>query len=208
MQRNAQCIAHGAAQAPACQASANTCGSGLRSFCGQLPSAAPPRRQSFAATFSRVNRCAALLQRALYATFGEFGLSSWEFDGLATLRRSGTLYCITPSALFSALMVTSGTMTHRLQRLEAGGLVAPVLNCDDARSALVKLSPAGLAQTGRALETHVKKCTPHSGRHRAGRTGNARHTSGSQAERTGGSGQRELRLHLKARRIWRPMQGD
>ena len=106
--------------------------------------------------FGRVNRCAALLQRALDATFGEFGLSSWEFDVLATLRRSGTPYCMTPSALFSALMVTSGTITHRLQRLEASGLVARVLNCDDARSTLVKLSPAGLALTDRALETHVE----------------------------------------------------
>jgi DNA-binding MarR family transcriptional regulator len=104
----------------------------------------------------RVRRCAALLQRALDATFSEFGLSSWEFDVLATLRRSGAPYCLAPTALFSALMVTSGTMTHRLQRLESSGLVARVANCNDARSILVKLTPAGLALIDRAVEKHVE----------------------------------------------------
>lgn len=104
----------------------------------------------------RVRRCAALLQRALDATFSEFGLSSWEFDVLATLRRSGAPYCLAPTALFSALMVTSGTMTHRLQRLESSGLVVRVANCNDARSILVKLTPAGLALIDRAVEKHVE----------------------------------------------------
>jgi len=104
----------------------------------------------------RVRRCAALLQRALDATFSQFGLGSWEFDVLATLRRSGAPYCLAPTALFSALMVTSGTMTHRLQRLEASGLVARLANCDDARSTLVKLTPAGLALIDRAVEKHVE----------------------------------------------------
>ena len=104
----------------------------------------------------RVKRCAALLQRALDATFSEFGLSSWEFDVLATLRRSGAPFCMAPTALFSALMVTSGTMTHRLQRLEASGLVTRVANSDDARSTLVKLTPAGLALIDRALEAHLE----------------------------------------------------
>lgn len=104
----------------------------------------------------RVRRCAALLQRALDATFSEFGLSSWEFDVLATLRRSGAPYCLAPTTLFSALMVTSGTMTHRLQRLEARGLVLRVANSDDARSTLVKLTPAGLALIDRAVEKHVE----------------------------------------------------
>jgi len=104
----------------------------------------------------RVRRCAALLQRALDMTFSEFGLSSWEFDVLATLRRSGAPYCLAPTALFSALMVTSGTMTHRLQRLESSGLVARVANSNDARSILVKLTPAGFALIDRAVEKHVE----------------------------------------------------
>jgi DNA-binding MarR family transcriptional regulator len=107
-------------------------------------------------TIGRVKRCAALLQRKLDETFSAFGMTSWEFDVLATLRRSGTPYCLAPTALFSALMITSGTMTHRLQRLEAGGLVSRVPNRNDARSMLVQLTPAGLELIDRAVEAHVE----------------------------------------------------
>lgn len=104
----------------------------------------------------RTRRCAALLGRRLEATFAQFRLSNWEFDVLATLRRAGAPHCLAPTALFSALMVTSGTMTNRLQRLEAAGLVQRVANPADARSTLVQLSPAGLALIDRAVEAHVE----------------------------------------------------
>ncbi|WP_035061086.1 MarR family winged helix-turn-helix transcriptional regulator [Andreprevotia chitinilytica] len=104
----------------------------------------------------RVRRCAALLQRRLDETFAEFGMTSWEFDVLATLRRAGAPHCLAPTALFSALMITSGTMTHRLQRLEASGWVARHPNPNDARSMLVQLTDAGLALINRAVEAHVE----------------------------------------------------
>ncbi len=104
----------------------------------------------------RVKRCAALLQRKLDETFAAFGLTIWEFDVLATLRRTGAPYCLAPTALFSALMITSGTMTHRLQRLEASGLVLRVPNPHDARSVLVQLTPEGLALIDRAVAAHVE----------------------------------------------------
>ncbi len=103
----------------------------------------------------RVKRCAAILQRRLDETFVRFDMSAWEFDVLATLRRAGAPHCMAPTALFSALMVTSGTMTHRLQRLESGGLVERVPNSKDARSMLVQLTPKGLALIDRAIEAHV-----------------------------------------------------
>lgn len=103
----------------------------------------------------RLKRCAALLQRRLDETFAEFGLSFWEFDMLATLRRSGAPYCLAPTTLFSTLMVTSGTMTHRMNKLEASGFVARLPNPEDARSMLVQLTPAGLALIDRAVEAHV-----------------------------------------------------
>src|SRR3546814_4618403 len=71
----------------------------------------------------RIKRCAALLQRRLDDTFAKFGMTGWEFDVLATLRRSGKPYCLAPTALLSSLMVTSGTMPHRVQWLEATGLI-------------------------------------------------------------------------------------
>lgn len=104
----------------------------------------------------RLKRCAALMQRRLDECFVRFGLSFWEFDVLATLRRQGAPYRLAPTALFSALMVTSGTMTHRLKQLEARGWVERVANPDDARSLLVQLSPAGLALIDQAVTAHVE----------------------------------------------------
>lgn len=104
----------------------------------------------------RLKRCAALLQRRLDETFADFGISSWEFDVLATLRRSGMPYRLAPTTLFSALMITSGTMTHRLQRLESRAWVQRIPNPDDARSMLVQLTPAGLELIDRAVAAHVE----------------------------------------------------
>ncbi len=107
------------------------------------------------AVIGRIGRCSALLRRELEQVFSRFGLSAWEFDVLASLRRSGTPYCLAPTALFSALMITSGTMTRQLQQLEAAGWVGRTPNPHDARSLLVQLSPAGLELIDRALEAHV-----------------------------------------------------
>ena len=104
----------------------------------------------------RINRCAALLGQRLDANFAKFDLNLWEFDMLATLRRAGSPYRLSPTELFSTLMVTSGTMTHRLKRLETKGLVERVDNEQDARSSLVQLSVKGLELINRAVEAHVE----------------------------------------------------
>lgn len=106
-------------------------------------------------TIGRIKRCAALLQRQLDETFAAFNLSGWEFDVLATLRRSGAPYCLAPTTLFSTLMVTSGTMTHRMGKLEAQGWITRLPNPEDARSSLVQLTPDGLALIDRAVDAHV-----------------------------------------------------
>lgn len=122
---------------------------------GQWAKERPDLDVSAMGIIGRLGRCAALLRRQLDATFADFGLTSWEFDVLATLRRSGAPYSLAPTALFSALMVTSATMTHRLQRLESSGLVVRQANPGDARSVLVQLTPAGLERIDRAVEAHV-----------------------------------------------------
>jgi len=104
----------------------------------------------------RVKRCAALLDQRLELAFAEFELSMWEFDMLATLRRSGTPYSLSPTELFSTLMVTSGTMTHRLKRLESRGLISRQVNANDARSMLVQLTHDGMLLIDRAVEKHVE----------------------------------------------------
>lgn len=104
----------------------------------------------------RLKRCTALLEARIEAGFAAFGLTLWEFDMLATLRRAGKPHCLSPTALFSTLMVTSGTMTHRLKQLEKRGLISRVPNARDARSLLVQLTPAGLSLIDRAVEAHLE----------------------------------------------------
>ncbi|MFC3680221.1 MarR family winged helix-turn-helix transcriptional regulator [Bacterioplanoides pacificum] len=103
----------------------------------------------------RLKRSAALLQQQLDRVFNEFDLSAWEFDVLVTLRRSGAPYSLAPTQLFSTLMVTSGTMTHRMNQLEKRALIERQANPEDARSKLVALSASGLQLIDQALEAHV-----------------------------------------------------
>lgn len=104
----------------------------------------------------RLKRCTALLEQRLESTFAESGLCMWEFDMLATLRRAGAPYSLSPTELFSTLMVTSGTMTHRLKRLESRGLIHRQVNANDARSMLVQLSGDGLVLIDSAVEKHIE----------------------------------------------------
>ncbi|KOC89519.1 MarR family winged helix-turn-helix transcriptional regulator [Winslowiella iniecta] len=104
----------------------------------------------------RLKRCTLLLEPRIEAAFTPFGLARWQFDMLATLRRSGAPFCLSPTALFSALMITSGTMTHRLKLLEASELIVRLPNPDDARSMLVQLSEKGLALIDQVVEVHVE----------------------------------------------------
>ncbi|WP_437613024.1 MarR family winged helix-turn-helix transcriptional regulator [Erwinia sp. V71] len=103
----------------------------------------------------RLKRCTMLLEPRVEAAIALHGLAVWEFDMLATLRRSGEPYCLSPTALFSTLMVTSGTMTHRLKRLEERELIERKPNADDARSMLVQLTPKGVEVINKAVEDHV-----------------------------------------------------
>jgi DNA-binding MarR family transcriptional regulator len=105
--------------------------------------------------FGRLKRCSHLMTHKLDDTFAKFDLNYWEFDVLATLRRSGAPYTLAPTALFSIMMITSGTMTHRMKRLEARGLIERLPNPDDARSQLVKLSQIGFDMIDQTATAHV-----------------------------------------------------
>lgn len=101
---------------------------------------------------SRVSRLAIHLDRARRAAFAAHELESWEFDVLATLRRSGPPYRLAPGQLTRATLVTSGTMTNRVDRLVERGLVTRSADPDDRRSVLVTLSERGRAMVDAALE--------------------------------------------------------
>ncbi|KIC14250.1 MarR family winged helix-turn-helix transcriptional regulator [Leisingera sp. ANG-Vp] len=104
----------------------------------------------------RVARLYLAYQRGMHETFAEFGLNAAKFDVLATLRRSGAPYVLSPGDLLKATMVASGTMTNRLDRLEADGLVKREVNPEDSRSFLVGLTEEGFALIDRAVTAHVQ----------------------------------------------------
>lgn len=85
------------------------------------------------------------------AIFRKYGLDSGEFDVIATLRRSGPPYCLRPTELYRWLMISSGGLTARLNRLEKAGLVTRLPDPEDARSMLVQLTPEGADVTERAF---------------------------------------------------------
>lgn len=103
----------------------------------------------------RVARLYMAYQEGMQQTFARFGLNAAKFDVLATLRRAGAPYRLSPGELLKATMVASGTMTNRIARLEADGLVLRQLNPEDSRSFLIELSPAGLDLIDQVVEDHV-----------------------------------------------------
>ena len=100
---------------------------------------------------SRVSRLARHLDRARRDAFAGHGLEPWEFDVLAALRRQGPPYQLSPGALLRITLVTSGTMTNRIDRLEQAGLVARRPDPQDKRGVLVRLTAKGTDQVDAAL---------------------------------------------------------
>lgn len=107
------------------------------------------------AIVGRVGRLSKHFDRAIQSTFSEFGLQSGEFDVLATLRRSGRPYQLSPTELFNMLMVSSGTMTHRIDRLEKTELVKRIPDPDDRRGMLITLTDKGFELIEAAVTAHV-----------------------------------------------------
>lgn len=101
---------------------------------------------------SRVSRLARHLDLARRTAFDRHDLELWEFDVLSALRRAGEPYQLSPGALVTQTLVTSGTMTNRIDRLEARGLVERLPVPEDRRAVLVRLTAAGRVRVDDALE--------------------------------------------------------
>ncbi|PJI94080.1 MarR family winged helix-turn-helix transcriptional regulator [Luteimicrobium subarcticum] len=100
---------------------------------------------------SRVSRLARHLDLARRSAFASWDLETWEFDVLSALRRAGEPYRLSPGALVQQTLVTSGTMTNRIDRLEQRGLVERHRSPDDRRGILVELTGDGLRTVDGAL---------------------------------------------------------
>lgn len=100
---------------------------------------------------SRVSRLARHLDRARRAVFAAHQVEPWEFDVLTALRRAGFPYQLSPGQLLRATLVTSGTMTNRIDRLAAAGLVERHPDPQDKRGVQVRLTEAGLTRVDAAF---------------------------------------------------------
>jgi DNA-binding MarR family transcriptional regulator len=95
------------------------------------------------AIFSRLGRLSRHFDLARRDAFTAHGIESWEFDVLAALRRAGTPYELSPGRLLRETLVTSGTMTNRVDRLTARGFVERYPDPEDRRGVLVRLTAEG-----------------------------------------------------------------
>lgn len=94
--------------------------------------------------FGRVFRLARAMGDRMEAVYARYGISRGEFDVLAALRRAGQPYTLSPRALSATLMLTTGGMTGRLDKLERGGLLRRSPDPHDRRGLQVTLTEAGL----------------------------------------------------------------
>ncbi|MGY0230692.1 MarR family winged helix-turn-helix transcriptional regulator [Longispora urticae] len=103
----------------------------------------------------RVARLNALLDRELKQFFAGHGLEFWEFDVLATLRRSGAPHELTMGALLDHMMVTSGAITNRIDRMAARGFVERRADPADRRSVRVGLTDEGYRKVNTVISDHL-----------------------------------------------------
>ncbi|WP_459618789.1 MarR family winged helix-turn-helix transcriptional regulator [Bordetella sp. 2513F-2] len=109
------------------------------------------------AVVSRLFRLGTFATREVELGFREHGLNQGEFDVLATLYRAGPPHALSPQQLVHALLLSSGAMTHRLDQLEAAGLLTRRGNPQDRRSVLVSLTPQGRHTVRQALEDYLAR---------------------------------------------------
>lgn len=106
---------------------------------------------------SRVSRLSRHLDRARRTAFAEHDLEPWEFDVLSTLRRAGPPHELSPGQLLRATLVTSGTMTNRVDRLARAGLVVREPDPVDGRGVRVRLTREGGARADAALADLLRR---------------------------------------------------
>lgn len=103
----------------------------------------------------RMSRLSRFLERSIAAVLTRYGLNEPQFAVLAALRRAGPPHTLSPTDLYNGLLVSSGAMTNRLERLAAAGLVERVPDPADGRSLLVALTGKGQRVINEAVAAHT-----------------------------------------------------
>ncbi|SDQ90801.1 MarR family transcriptional regulator [Pseudovibrio sp. Tun.PSC04-5.I4] len=105
---------------------------------------------------ARMMRINIMINKDISGNFGSFGLATGDFDVLATLRRSGEPFALRPTELSKSSMLTSGTMTSRLDKLEKMGLVCRKPNPEDRRALMIHLTEKGKSLVEQAAAKHFE----------------------------------------------------
>jgi DNA-binding MarR family transcriptional regulator len=107
------------------------------------------------AIIGRISRLERMIRPLLDTVFAAHHLESWEFDLLATLRRAGPPHQLSAGDLLQSMMISSGTVTNRIDRLQARGFVERTSDPSDGRRVLVALTESGLAVIDAAVTDHA-----------------------------------------------------
>ena len=107
-------------------------------------------------TLQRITRLSLLQGVSFAKVFGEYGISFGEYLVLAALRRAGPPYQMNPTRLFNSVILSSGAMTKRLDRLEGMGFVERLPDPNDRRGRLVALTDAGRELVDAAVADHLE----------------------------------------------------
>nr|WP_227287714.1 MarR family transcriptional regulator [Boseongicola sp. H5] len=121
----------------------------------QWAAARPDLDMAAMGPIGRLSRVFHHLTRRMAETFATHGLNAAGFDVLATLRRSPPPHALSPGDLMSSMMITSGTMTNRIDQLAKAGCITRRPDTQDARRAVVQLTEKGRELIDTALVDHL-----------------------------------------------------
>ncbi|MEV4655941.1 MarR family transcriptional regulator [Micromonospora sp. NPDC049301] len=134
-------------------------GDGVDVIVGQWAAERPELETLPMEVFGRIYRIARLMGDRVERAYAPFGIGRGEFDVLATLRRSGEPYTLSPSQLSAALMLTTGGMTGRLDKLARAELVQRIPDPTDRRALRARLTAKGRRVVDEALTAGLAEQT-------------------------------------------------